>query len=123
MNAITDLSPPTIAPLWQRTHAMLARAVAALGAPVAIAPPHRTDPALLLARRFEALHRVLQDPPAYARRLLRRLLAIRQRFPRVVERYAFASAHTGDYDPDDPRLRIEVWGPALDARSAFADTS
>jgi hypothetical protein len=84
---------------------------------------HPTDPALLLARRFEALRRILKDPAPHARRLLRRLLAIRRHFRRVVERYAFASASTGDYDPADPRLRSAAWGLALDAPLAFADTS
>jgi hypothetical protein len=115
--ALPEICGPRIRALWGSSDPTLQEP------PPAPQRGHTTDLALLLARRFEALRRVLQDPAPHARRLLRRLLTIRHRFRHVVERYANAQASTGDYDPADPRLRLAAWGLALNAPLAFADTS
>jgi hypothetical protein len=87
-------------------------------------PQQRTDSALLLARRFEAVRRVLHDPLPYARRLTQLLLRKRRSFAKVIQRYLFAPARTGDYDPDDDRLGMHAFGSARDAtEAAFSDTS
>jgi hypothetical protein len=78
---------------------------------------------LLLARRFEALRRVLEDPMPYARRLARVLARAVRRFPEVALRFAIAPSRAAGFDPDDSRLGVEACACALGGVSAFCDTS
>jgi hypothetical protein len=85
---------------------------------------HPFDAAYRLARRVEALRRVLADPSPHARRLARLLQGLRRRFPGVVMRYAMSSAHAVGWDPDDPKLAISATSAAITAEPAFwRDTS
>ncbi len=79
--------------------------------------------ALQLARRFEAIRRVLNDPLPHVRRLALALRHAVYRCRDAVLRYFAASPRKYDYDPQDPRLRIEAFGQAYQAQFAFADTS
>jgi hypothetical protein len=81
------------------------------------------DAAFRLARRFEALRRVLDDPLPYARRLARALARLARRFPQAAQRYVFAPARTGDYDPADDRLSIDAMVAASVRRGVFEDSS
>jgi len=76
-----------------------------------------------IARRFEALRRVLNDPTPHVRRLAaaqRRALA---RSPHIVSRYALIGPRYSGYDPVDERLPIDITGAALNTRSKLLDSS
>jgi hypothetical protein len=81
------------------------------------------DSPFRLARRFEALRRVLDDPLPHARRLARVLAREVRRFRQVVQRYVMAPCRSNDYDRDDPRLGIDAMGAAFDAPQAFPPDS
>ena len=95
------------------------------------APPPPRAPRVLkpeeapfrLARRFEALRRVLADPRPYAERLVRLLVREARRVPRLVMRYVLAGPRSDDFDPSDSRLSLDALGAAFDAPEAFKDTS
>jgi hypothetical protein len=78
---------------------------------------------LRLARRFEALRRVLENPAPYAERLAHMLAREVRRFSAVVRRAVLKGARTDDYDPADPRLSLDALGAAFDAPEAFEDSS
>jgi hypothetical protein len=75
-----------------------------------------------LARRFEALRRVLEDPRPHAERLARTLAREVERNPQAAQRYLLAPCRTGDYDRADPRLGVDATACAFDAPLAFADS-
>ena len=81
------------------------------------------DAPFRLARRLEALRRVLEDPKPHAERLARVLAREVRRVPRLITRYAFAPARTEDYDAQDYRLGVDIYGAVIDAPAAFRDTS
>ncbi|MGQ0532965.1 MAG: hypothetical protein ACT4OF_09800 [Caulobacteraceae bacterium] len=83
------------------------------------APRRRGDPVLRLARRLEALRRVLENPLPYARQLAALLPRLKRGFTEVVNRYLFASLRTTAYDRYDSRLRFEAWAAALNQEDAF----
>ncbi len=94
-------------------------------------PPPPRAPRLLsaedapfrLARRFEALRRVLENPRPYAERLARVLAREARRVPQLVTRFVLTGPRTDDYDPSDARLSLEALGAAFYAPDAFKDTS
>jgi hypothetical protein len=91
-------------------------------------PPPRMvcaeDAPFRLARRFEALRRVLEDPRPHAQRLARLLARESPRQSQLALRYVFASCRSNDYDPMDPRLGLDAMGAALTrTETAFADSS
>lgn len=114
--AIPDRRAPRIRALWGDAPA------ACLERP---APPaaHSREKALHLARRFEAVRRVLEDPTPVARRLARLLARAVRRFPEIVKHYAMAPARTNACDPLDPRLCIDAFVPAFCAERYFHDSS
>jgi hypothetical protein len=81
------------------------------------------DTPFRLACRLEALRRVLADPKPHAVRLARVLAREARRVPHLIHRYAFAAARTNDYEKEDYRLGIDVYGVCIDAPAAFRDTS
>jgi hypothetical protein len=81
------------------------------------------DAPFRLARRFEALRRVLDDPRPYAERLVRLLVREARRVPRLVMRYVLSGPRTDAFDPNDPRLSLDALGAAFNAPDAFKDTS
>ncbi len=68
-----------------------------------------------LARRFEALRRVLDDPMPHARRLKRLLARAIRRFPEIAARFLVTAPRTSSRDEHDPRLSVEASGAAFDA--------
>lgn len=93
-------------------------------------PPAHTPRALKrehapfrLARRFEVLRRVLENPAPHAMRLARLLAREVRRFSAVVHRAVLRGARTDSYDPADSRLSLDALGAAWDAPEAFKDTS
>lgn len=98
-------------------------------APLRLAKPplarrvRETPAALLLARRFEALRRVLDDPMPHARRLARLLARLKRRRVDIAWRYAAAPPRTSSYDPEDPRLSVACQALAFTAEAWWRDTS
>jgi hypothetical protein len=76
-----------------------------------------------LARRFEALRRVLENPRPYAERLARVLAREVRSYSAIVRRAVLAGPRTDDFDPNDSRLSLEALGAAFNAPDAFKDTS
>jgi hypothetical protein len=79
--------------------------------------------ALRLARRFEALRRVLENPIPHAERLARVLTRVVRRFPEIARRFFAAPARTNDFDREDHRLGLDAMTAAFHAPEAFADSS
>jgi len=76
-----------------------------------------------LARRLEALRRVLENPAPYAVRLARLLTRLVRSHPEIVRTYALSPARTAYYDPIDPRVGIDAFGACFCAEVAFTDSS
>lgn len=74
---------------------------------------------LQLARRFEALRRVLADPRPYARRLADLMHRLVRRFPEVTLRFAARCARVGHFDRNDARLGVDCTAAALGSPLAF----
>lgn len=78
--------------------------------PPAPAPARTRRPAsFLIARRFEALRRVLNDPSPHVRRLAIAQRRVRRRSPELIRRYALAAPRSSVYDPRDQRLSIDIY--------------
>lgn len=113
--SVADHRAPRIRALWEDTRP---RSASEHGFPdTRIRHPQS---AFRLARRLEALRRVLDNPIPAARRLAHVLMRAIRRFPEIVRRYALAPATTGGYDPEDPRLAIECISRACDAEAPFS---
>ena len=76
-----------------------------------------------IARRFEALRRVLNDPSPHVRRLVSAQRRALRRSPNVVSRYALIGPRTSGYDPEDLRLPLDIMSAALTTRRKLCDTS
>lgn len=76
-----------------------------------------------IARRFEALRRVLNDPAPHIRRLAIAQCRALKRAPNVVSQYALIAPRRYGYDPVDVRLPIDITCAALIARTKLCDTS
>jgi hypothetical protein len=76
-----------------------------------------------LARRLEAIRRVLENPAPYAERLARTLVRETRRTANIALRYAFAPCRTNDYNRADPRLSLDAGGAAFIRHDAFSDSS
>ena len=87
------------------------------------APQRRRSTPLRIARRFEALRRVLNDPAPHVRRLAKAQCRALNRAPNVVSQYALMSPRRHGYDPIDTRLPIDITCAALTARSTLCDSS
>jgi hypothetical protein len=77
------------------------------------------DTPFRLARRLEALRRVLEDPRPHALRLARALTREGRRINQLALRYLYAPCRTNDYDRDDPRLGLDAMAHAFEAPYAF----
>jgi hypothetical protein len=87
------------------------------------APRPRQAEAFRIARRAEALRRVLNDPAPYARRLsLARGLGV-ARSREIITRYALRAPRRFVGDERDPRLTIDIFSVAVRAHAVLADTS
>lgn len=86
------------------------------------APTHH-NASFRLARRLEALRRVLENPRPHAERLARLLAREAQRASQLVLRYVLSGPRTDAFDPEDSRLSTDAIGAAFDAPDAFKDSS
>jgi hypothetical protein len=113
--AVQDRRAPRIRALWGDTPT----------------PPPKNDPpprqrhadAFRVARRAEALRRMLNDPAPYARRLAgsRHLGVARSR--EVVTRYALRAPRRFVGDRHDPLLTLDIFSVAVRTQAILADTS
>ncbi len=113
-HAVPEANAPRIRALWGGAHPS--------APPRAPHAPSQTPAALRLARRFEALRRVLEDPIPHAQRLARVLARALRRFPDIARRCALAPSRTARYDRADPRLSIDAMAAALGAADAYEET-
>ena len=112
---VSDRHAPRIRALWGDT----------APAPVHQAPSqrtHRREDAFLIARRFEALRRVLNDPAPHARRLAAAHQRASTRSPELTRRYALSAPRSYHRDPYDLLLSVDVYRLVL-STPALADTS
>jgi hypothetical protein len=105
------------------THASAASSELSTSSNTRVCHSFSEDSPFRLARRFEALRRVLDDPLPHAQRLARMLAREVRRFRQVVQRYVMAPCRSNDYDRQDPRLGIDAMGAAFDAPQAFPPDS
>jgi hypothetical protein len=130
-HVVPNARAPRILNLWGEypqlkksdTHAPNAAPELTTSLEVRVCHSYSEDAPYRLARRFEALRRVLENPRPHAERLARVLAREARRVPQLVTRYVWASARTNDFDPADPRLSLEALGAAWHAPDAFKDTS
>ncbi len=107
-------------------HAPQIRALWGATAPPPLPPTPRRErrsASFLLARRLEAIRRVLNDPAPHARRLAVAQQRAAARSPEVARRYALASPRRPSYDPYNERLGVDILSLALLARETFSNTS
>jgi hypothetical protein len=113
--AVQDRHAPHIRALWRD-------APRPLPAPER-APPQRNSDAFLIARRAEALRRMLHDPTPYVARLsrARRIGVARSR--QVITRYALKAPRRFVGDRYDPLLTVHIFSAAVRAQAILNDTS
>ncbi len=88
------------------------------------APPRHLSPsAVRIARRVEALRRVLNDPAPHARRLARAHRTISARNPTALASYAFTTPRRHCVDHHDLRLDVDIYAASWIAHANFANTS
>jgi hypothetical protein len=111
---VSDRHAPRIRALWGATPP---------SQPEARAPRNTSPTPLRIARRFEALRRVLNDPAPHVRRLAAAQRRALVRSPEIVSRYALVAPRRYGYDPQDQRLPVDITCAALNARTALCDSS
>ena len=87
------------------------------------APRRLHNDAFRVARRAEALRRMLNDPAPYARRLARARGVGVARSREIITRYALRAPRRFVGDARDPGLTIDIFDIAIRAQSVFANTS
>lgn len=75
--------------------------------PPALQAPRDSDKPFHLARRFEALRRVLENYAPHARRLARLMHRLVRRFPEAIHRVVFSGPRVDFFDREDDRLGID----------------
>lgn len=113
---VADAHAPRIRSLWDDGPVATRR-------PSPVRQATAEDGAVRLARRLEALRRVLENPRPHALRLARLLKRAIRRFPEVARRYWLSPPRSGDYDPADDRLSLDATAQAADAPHVFEDSS
>lgn len=83
----------------------------------------RNSDAFLIARRAEALRRVLHDPAPYVARLARSRRIGRSPSRQSIQRYALRAPRRFIGDRLDPRLTLDVFMAAVHAHAVLTDTS
>ncbi|MBX3429515.1 MAG: hypothetical protein KF779_08045 [Hyphomonadaceae bacterium] len=110
---VSDRCAPRIRALWGD---------APRPAPAERARGQRNSDAFLVARRAEALRRLLHDPSPYVRRLsrARRIGVARSR--QVITRYAFKAPRRFVGDRHDPLLTVHIFSAAVRAHALLLDS-
>lgn len=114
--AVPEANAPRIRALWGATPNTQTQ-------PSPPRAPRDESSAFRLARRLEALRRVLDDPRPHAARLARVLMRLRRRYPEAALRFAMATARTSTFGGDDPGLGVEAMATGFTGASAFSDSS
>ncbi|MEZ5973041.1 MAG: hypothetical protein R3C31_14620 [Hyphomonadaceae bacterium] len=86
-------------------------------------PPNRNSGAFCVARRVEALRRVLNDPAPHVQRLARSRRIGVARSRDVIRHYALRAPRRFVGDRHDPLLTIHIFSAAVRAQTVLADTS
>jgi hypothetical protein len=113
--AVQERRAPRIRALWGETRTP--------PAPPEPAPRRRQTEAFRIARRAEALRRMLNDPAPHARRLARARALGAARSREVITRYALRAPRRFVGDERDPRLTTDIFSVAVHAQAVLADTS
>lgn len=87
------------------------------------APPQRTSDAFRIARRAEALRRMLSDPAPHVQRLTRSRRVGVARSRDTIKAYAFRAPRRFIGDRHDPLLTIHIFSAAVRAHAILTDTS
>jgi hypothetical protein len=111
--AVEDRRAPRIRALWGATPAPPP-------APERAPRPRNSD-AFLIARRAEALRRMLNDPTPHVQRLARNRRIARSRD--VIRRYALRAPRRFIGDRHDPLLTVHIFSAAVRAHAILTDTS
>ncbi|MBK6704023.1 MAG: hypothetical protein IPG56_09915 [Caulobacteraceae bacterium] len=112
---VRDCNAPRIRDLWAPSPRPIE--------PPPRAPQRQRSTPFCIARRFEALRRVLNDPSPHIRRLAIAQSRALKRAPEVVSRYALVAPRRYGYDPVDVRLPIDITCVALVARAKLCDST
>lgn len=86
-------------------------------------PRRFVSEAFRVARRAEALRRLLHDPTPYAIRLARARRIGVARSRETITRYALRAPRRFVGDHRDPRLTLDIFGAAVHAQALLTDTS
>lgn len=113
--AVQDRRAPRIRALWGPTITP--------PAPPEPAPRQHSSEAFCIARRAEALRRMLDDPTPHVQRLARSRSFGVARTHDTISRYAFAASRRFVGDHHDPRLTIDIFGAAVYAHTILTNTS
>lgn len=114
--AVQDRRAPRIRALWGDTRSP----------PMPKSQPHSrrfVSESFLVARRAEALRRMLHDPAPYAVRLARARRIGVAPSRETITRYALKAPRRFIGDQRDPRLTLDIFGAALRAHAILTDTS
>lgn len=87
------------------------------------APRRRNSDAFLIARRAEALRRLLNDPTPHVTRLARSRRVGVARSRDVIRRYALCAPRRFIGDRHDPLLTVHIFSAAVRAHAILTDTS
>lgn len=113
--AVQDRRAPRIRALWGDTITP--------PAPPEPAPRQHASEAFRIARRAEALRRMLNDPTRHVHRLARSRRFGVARTHDTITRYAFAVSRRFVGDHHDPRLTVDIFSAAVYAHTVLTDTS
>jgi len=115
--AVQDRRAPRIRALWGDTRSPPAPDPAP-------SPRSQTSEAFRIARRAEALRRMLHDPAPYVSRLARARRIGVARSRETINRYALRAPRRFVGDHRDPRLTLDIFGAAIHAHGLLLiDTS
>lgn len=116
-HAVQDRHAPRIRALWGDT-----RSPPPAPEPELRAREHTSD-AFRVARRAEALRRLLHDPAPYVIRLARARRIGVARSNETITEYALKTPRCFIGDRHDPRLTMDILAVAMDANAILTDTS
>ncbi len=112
--AVQDRRAPRIRALWGATTTPHAPEPA---------PRQHTSEAFRIARRAEALRRMLNDPTSHVQRLARSRRFGVARTHETIRRYALSVPRRFVGDHYDPRLTVDIFDAAVHAHIILTDTS
>ncbi|MEQ1493757.1 MAG: hypothetical protein ABL932_24760, partial [Terricaulis sp.] len=111
---LSDRNTPRIRALWGDTRKP--------SPPPERAPTQRNSTAFLIARRAEALRRMLHDPTPYVTRLARTRRIGVARSRQVITRYALKAPRRFIGDHHDPLLTVHIFSAAVRAHALLLES-